>query len=345
MANDRRLTRKRLKKHKIVYNGIKRSERMNIAKTIQDLYARFGRLQGVTIECQKELIAIGITNSVASAEIFVQGAQISRFKRKQQAPILFLSRQCEYKQGQPLRGGIPICWPWFGQLKKNNDKITSQYKHSSLDSMPAHGCVRDVNWKVDSIETPSHDMTIVEFSLDLNTDLADNDSNARDTMWPFLAQLRYRVEVGEQLMATLTVSNQDTKEFSYSSALHSYFSVDHINNVIISGFSKTTYIDALDAWQEKKQIDDIAFNKEVDRIYTSAPEEIILSDRNRTIAITSKGSKSTIMWNPWIEKSQQLSQFADDEYQSMVCVEIANALNDIVSLKPGEVHAMTLAIA
>jgi glucose-6-phosphate 1-epimerase len=318
---------------------------MNIAKTIQHLYARFGRLQGVTIECQKELVAIGVTNSVASAEIFLQGAQISRFKRKQQAPILFLSRQCSYKQGQPLRGGIPICWPWFGQLKKNNEKITCQYKDLSIDSIPAHGCVRDINWKVDSIETPSHDSTVVELSLDLNANLIDKNSSVTKTVWPFLTQLRYRVEIGEKLTATLTVSNQDSQEFFYSAALHSYFSVDHINNVIISGFSKTTYVDVLDAWKEKKQADDIAFNKEVDRIYKSAPEEIVLSDRNRVIAITSKGSKSTIVWNPWIEKSQRLSQFANDEYQSMVCVETANALDDIVSLKPGEAHSMTLTIA
>lgn len=319
---------------------------MNIAKTIQNLYARFGRLQGVTIECQKELVAIGVTNSVASAEIFLQGAQISRFNRKQQDPILFLSRQCSYKQGQPLRGGIPICWPWFGQLKKNNEKITCQYKDSSIDSIPAHGLVRDINWKVDSIETPSHDVTVVELSLDLNTKLIDeNNNSASKTVWPFLTRLRYKVEIGEKLTATLTVSNQDNQEFSYSAALHSYFSVDHINNVIISGFSKTTYVDALDAWKEKKQIDDIAFNKEVDRIYKSAPEEIVLSDRNRSIALTSKGSKSTIVWNPWIEKSQRLSQFADDEYQSMVCIETANALDDIIRLKPGEAHSTTLTIA
>lgn len=319
---------------------------MNIAKTIQNLYTRFGRLQGVTIECQKELVAIGVTNSVASAEIFLQGAQISRFNRKQQDPILFLSRQCSYKQGQPLRGGIPICWPWFGQLKKNNEKITCQYKDLSIDSIPAHGLVRDINWEVDSIETPSHDVTVVELSLDLNAKLIDeNNNSASKTVWPFLTQLRYRVEIGEKLTATLTVSNQDYQEFFYSAALHSYFSVDHINNVIISGFSKTTYVDALDTWKEKKQIDDIAFNKEVDRIYKSAPEEIVLSDRNRIIAITSKGSKSTIVWNPWIEKSQRLSQFADDEYQSMVCIETANALEDFIRLKPGEAHSTTLTIA
>jgi glucose-6-phosphate 1-epimerase len=332
-------------KYQLILNTIKRSYCMNIAKTIQDLYARFGRLEGVTIECQKELVAIGVTNSVASAEIFLQGAQISRFKRKQQSPILFLSSHCSYKQGQPLRGGIPICWPWFGQLKKNDEKITDQYKDADLDAMPTHGCVRDISWQVNSIETPSHDITVVEFSLDLNPKRTDESGNVSKTFWPFLAQLRYRVEVGEQLTATLTVSNQDSQEFSYSAALHSYFSVNHINNVIISGFSKTTYVDAVDAWKEKKQVDDIAFNKEVDRIYKSAPTAIVLSDRNRIVEIASEGSKSTVVWNPWIEKSRQLPQFADDEYQSMVCIETANVLDDIISLNPGETHSLALTIA
>jgi glucose-6-phosphate 1-epimerase len=319
---------------------------MNIAETIQDLYARFGRLQGVTIECQKELVAIGVTNSAASAEVFLQGAQISRFKRKNQAPILFLSRQCSYKQGQPLRGGIPICWPWFGQFEKNSEIITSQYQKSTIDAMPAHGIIRAMTWQLDSIETPKHDLTVVEFSLHLNGQRVDEVKHSEyKALWPFLTQLRYRIEIGEKLTATFTVINQDNQNFSYSAALHSYFSVDHINNVIISGFAKTKYVDALDQWKEKKQVDDIAFNKEVDRIYKCSPEAITLSDRNRIIAIESTGSESTVIWNPWIEKSQQLSQFADDEYQSMVCIETANALDDIISLGPGDAHSLTLTIS
>jgi glucose-6-phosphate 1-epimerase len=318
---------------------------MDIAETIQGLYKRFGRLQGITIECQKELVAIGVSNTAASAEIFLQGAQISRFKRKNQAPILFLSQQSSYKQGQSLRGGIPICWPWFGQLEKNNEIIINQYKGSTIESMPAHGFVRTMNWELDSIETPKKDLTILEFSLRLDPNVIDTaNSNDYKSIWPFLTRLRYRIEIGEKLTASFSVFNQDSQTFSYSAALHSYFSVDHINNVIISGFSKTYYIDALDQWIEKKQTDDIAFNKEVDRIYKSAPRAIILSDRNRLITLASTGSKSTVIWNPWIKKSKQLSQFADDEYQSMVCIETANAADDFISLNPGEEHIMSLII-
>lgn len=327
---------------------IERYDYMNIAETIRELYARFGRLQGITIECQKDLVAIGVTNSAASAEIFLQGAQLSRYKRKGQAPILFLSEQCEYKQGHSLRGGIPICWPWFGELKKNSETITSQYKHSNIESMPSHGFVRTLNWELDSIEAPTADLTVIELSLSLNADSnegIDKEDRSYQASWPFAAQLRYRIEVGAQLTAALTVSNNDSRTFSYSAALHSYYSVNHINNVIISGFSKTEYVDALDGWKEKQQIDDIAFNKEVDRIYKCAPKEIILSDRNRLLSIKSEGSASTIIWNPWVEKSQRLSQFAHDAYQKMICIETANALDDTVSLKPHEQHTLQLTIA
>ncbi len=317
---------------------------MNIADRINDLYSRFGRLSGITIECHKDLIAIGVNNTVASAEIFLQGAQIARFQRKGESPTLFLSSQCVYKEGQALRGGVPICWPWFGVLQKNNDQITSQYKHLDAASAMSHGFVRLMEWQLDSVDVSSHDLTVLEFSLDLNADKNSAEPFYYKKYWPFVTQLRYRVEIGERLTASFVVSNQGAETFSYTSALHSYFAIDHIKNAIISGFSKTEYIDALDGWKQKTQLEDIAFNKEVDRIYKSAPPKIILSDRNRFITLTSEGSKSTVVWNPWLEKSKHLSQFADDEYQSMVCIETANALDDSVTLAAGEQHALTIAI-
>jgi len=318
---------------------------MNIADKIHDLYSRFGRLSGITIECHKDLVAIGVSNSAASAEIFLQGAQIARFQRKSESPILFLSEQCVYKNGQALRGGVPICWPWFGALQKNNTLITSQYEN--LDTVPAmsHGFVRVMEWQLDNIEIVNHDVTVLEFSLDLNVDSNDLESPFYKKYWPFVTSLRYRVEVGKSLTASFVVSNQGAETFSYTSALHSYFAVDHIKNAIISGFSKTEYIDALDEWKQKHQFEDIAFNKEVDRIYKSAPHKIVLSDRNRFITLASQGSESTVVWNPWVDKSKQLSQFADDEYQSMACIEVANALDDCVTLAAGEEHRLMLTIS
>ncbi len=318
---------------------------MNIADKINDLYSRFGRLPGITIECHKDLVAIGVSNSAASAEIFLQGAQISRFQRKGGSPVLFLSKQCIYKEGQALRGGVPICWPWFGVLEKNNELITAQYKNVDTASIMNHGFVRLMEWQLDNIEISNNNLTVLEFSLDLNDDNNNLAPVFYKKYWPFTTKLSYRVEIGKSLTASFVVSNKGSEPFSYTSALHSYFAVDHIKNAIISGFSKADYVDALDEWKQKTQLEDIAFNKEVDRIYKSSPHKIILSDRNRFIMLASQGSESTVIWNPWVDKSRQLSQFDDDEYQSMVCIETANALDDAVTLATGEEHRLMLTIS
>jgi len=139
---------------------------MNINDTIQSLYKDYGQLKGVTIECQKELVAIGIKNQAATAEVFLQGAQITRYQRIGEIPTLFLSQACEYQQGSALRGGIPICWPWFGDLAKNPEAVKQQVINEDQAAIatkfPAHGFVRQRDWTVESIRTPADDLTIVE---------------------------------------------------------------------------------------------------------------------------------------------------------------------------------------
>ncbi len=307
---------------------------MGIAEKIQDLYQRFGGLPGVTIECQKELLAIGISNSAASAEVFIQGAQVSRYQRhSDDEPLLFLSADCTYKQGVPLRGGIPICWPWFGALNKNEERIAKQYSNEILESAPAHGFVREREWQVDKIHMPSNNLTIIELSY-----VVDNSSV--EECWPFPARLCYRIEIGNQLSVSLQVENIGEQSFVYSGALHSYFSIANIDNVFISSFDEVDYIDALDDWQIKKQKGDIVFDQEVDRIYQNSPKSITLHDGQRKINIDAQGSESTVVWNPWIEKSQKLTQFNDKDYLRMVCVETANAAGDIVELAPGQTHSL-----
>ncbi len=310
---------------------------MSIAEKIQDLYQRFGGLPGITIECQKELLAIGISNSAASAEVFIQGAQVSRYQRHtDEAPILFLSDDCAYKQGVSLRGGIPICWPWFGALNKNKECVTKQYSSTVIESASAHGFVREREWQVDNIRMPSNNLTIIELSYVI-------DGNVEE-YWPFETRLSYRIEIGQQLTVNLQVENISKQSFAYSSALHSYFSVANIDNVFISNFDEIAYIDALDHWQLKKQKGDIVFDQEVDRIYQVSPQSIMLHDGQRKINIDTQGSTSTVIWNPWIEKSQKLTQFNDKDYLRMVCVETANVADNVVELAPGQTHNLSVTV-
>jgi len=316
---------------------------MNIIDTIQSLYKDYGQLKGVTIECQKELVAIGIKNQAATAEVFLQGAQITRYQRIDKSPTLFLSKACEYKQGSTLRGGIPICWPWFGDLAKNPEVIQQQLindDQSATTEFPAHGFVRQREWAVESIRTPADDLTIVELSYHVKD----------EPLWPFDTLLTCRISIGATLSVSLHIANNSTQAFVFSAALHSYFAVNHIDHVRISGFNQSDYYDALDVnekneWPLKTQQGDITFSEEVDRVYQSSKTPVTINEKNRTIAITSLGSDSTVVWNPWVDKSQTLSQFKGDDYQRMVCVETANAVDNAICLGAGEGHKLEVTIA
>jgi glucose-6-phosphate 1-epimerase len=317
---------------------------MNINDTIQTLYKGYGQLKGVTIECQKELVAIGIKNQAATAEVFIQGAQITRYQRIDEAPTLFLSKACDYQQGSALRGGIPICWPWFGDLGKNSETVKQQLmgddKTAATTEFPAHGFVRQRDWIVESIRTPADDLTIIELSYHVKD----------EPLWPFDTVLTCRIAIGATLSVSLHIANKSSKAFAFSAALHTYFAVSHIDHVRIAGFDQSEYYDSLDVndkgeWQVKTQQGDITFSDEVDRVYQSSNAPVAITDKNRTMNVTSAGSRSAVVWNPWVDKAQTLSQFKGEDYQRMVCLETANAVDDVIRLEAGEAHKLELTIA
>jgi len=323
---------------------------MNIATTIQTLYQQYGLLSGITIECQNDLVAIGVRNKAATAEVFIQGAQLTRYQRIGESPLLFLSDKCLYQQGHSLRGGIPICWPWFGALDKNPEKVTEQFIIDDIPQAPAHGFIRDCDWKIESITLPSDQLTIVELSYDIG---CDGESNSHQ-WWPFSTQLRYRIEIGESLSATLSVKNTGDKPFAYSNALHTYFSVSHIDHVQLKGLDQLAYVDTLindqnGQWVCKTQQGNMAIDQEVDRIYSGDTSSLVIKDKaikssDRAICVDSRGSQSVVVWNPWADQSKHLSQFADDDYLQMICIETANVLDDCVELMPDQEHQLQLMI-
>lgn len=321
---------------------------MSIAHTINTLFTEYGKLKGVTIECQRELVAIGIKNQAATAEVFLQGAQVTRYQRVGESPTLFLSDACDYQQGSALRGGIPICWPWFGDLAKNPSAVQDQLTANNAGVFPAHGFVREREWTVESIRTPADDLTIV----DLRYHVKD------EPLWPFDTILTYRIAIGASLSVSLHISNNSEQHVTFSGALHTYLALSQIDKVSISGFDQSRYYDAVDVnekgeWPIKTQQGDITFDKEVDRVYQQTGSPIVVNEKindsgvrnSKTIKLTSSGSNSTVIWNPWIEKSARLSQFNNDDYQRMVCVETANAVDDVICLEPKNTHTLQLTIS
>ncbi|KAA3665434.1 MAG: D-hexose-6-phosphate mutarotase [Chloroflexi bacterium] len=276
-----------------------------------------------------DLPVMRVENEVATAVISIYAGHVLSYQPKRQPKgqpdVLWMSKEAVFDVDQPIRGGIPVIWPWFGP-------------HPTDGNQFAHGFARRMMWGVK--ETGEDENGRIHITLELTETEETKDVFSHDF------ELKLTIVVGLALEVTLIVENKSDAEFSYTAALHSYFNISNIDDISIRGLEGVTYLDQLDDMQRKEQVGPIQFTEETDRIYveTTAVCEIIDPGLNRVIWIDKRGSESTVVWNPWIEKSQRMADFGDDEYRSMVCVETANAADDVVMLEPGEVGGVTAVI-
>ncbi|WP_415888169.1 D-hexose-6-phosphate mutarotase [Neptuniibacter sp. SY11_33] len=297
---------------------------MNLADQVQALYAKYGALKGITIEIHKQLIAIAVKNEAASATVFLQGAQVAEYSRIGEQPVLWLSQENDFKAGKSLRGGVPICWPWFGDLSRNPDQVKEQVNYTEV---PAHGFVRAQDWELLAVDLIDSETTRLTLQLEvLPTEL-----------WPYPAVLRLTVTVGTELDLELKVKNLGSDSFSYTSALHSYLQIGHVSETAIEGLETVEYIDTLENWQVKQSNSAIDISAETDRIYPNIPAQVAIKDKQmrRQIVMSADNLPDMVVWNPWIDKSKRLSHFADNDYENMVCLENASVLDNAVDLAPG----------
>ncbi len=226
-------------------------------------------------------------------------------------PLLWLSEVSDFEAGKAIRGGVPICWPWFGFNENKN--------------LPQHGFARVSMWEF--IKSDESD----EKSSSLIFRLTHGSQTLK--MWRYKFELELHVTISDKLTMELKTTNLDCESFVLTQALHTYFKVSHISHALIKGLDKKPYLDAL-TWKNEIQEGDITFNQEVDRVYQEVTDEIILRDENREIHIKNSGSSSTVVWNPWIEKTLRMSAMNENAYEHMLCIESANAFDDRKVLKP-----------
>ncbi|MEO4046950.1 D-hexose-6-phosphate mutarotase [Pseudomonas sp. CAU 1711] len=264
-----------------------------------------------------------------------QGAQVLHYQHGDQPPIIWLSEQAGYQHGQAVRGGVPLCWPWFGDLARN--PLPVQALHDSLGEAPAHGGVRGLDWQLLGIEQQG-EAVLLQFLCDTRQQPLPH--------WPHAAELRLDIRLDQRLHLSLNSRNLDDAPLHLSQALHSYFAVSDIRQSRVLGLDGCRYIDTLDGWQERRQAGALAFAGETDRIYLDVPTRLALVDAgwNRRILLEAEGSRSAVLWNPWIGKAQRLSQFAEDAWQRMLCIETANAWDDCIELAPGASHELRLSL-
>lgn len=295
-----------------------------------------------TIQLQQsgDLPLLLVNNCSASAVIALQGAQVLRYQRQGTAdqptqPLLWLSDLAAYQRGQSVRGGIPVCWPWFGDLDRNPAAVQQQYSRNNAPApAPAHGLVRSCNWLIDSCS-----------ELDDETHITLRCPTAEMNLGNI--ELLLQITIGDSLRLQLRTTNNGNSNFVFTQALHSYFAISDIHTAAVEGLENTRYIETLENWTEKKQHGAVTFSGETDRIYLDIPEHIDIVDTawQRNIQLYAKGSRSAVVWNPWIEKSKRLSQFAPEAWQHMLCIESANVLDDCIALAPAESHTLALTIA
>lgn len=270
----------------------------------------------------------------AQLDICQQGGQIlSYFPDIGQPPLIWLSDCAEYAKGQGVRGGMPVCWPWFGDIQRNPTAVQKM----TTKGAPFHGLARTLDWQLLS---SCADSTSVQLSLQLDAShgLAD---------WPHAAMLQLRIELGERLTICLDNHNLGIEPLAISQALHTYFAVSDIHQVAVLGLEHCSYHETLEQWQLREQVGALSFSGETDRVYLQVPEHLQIVDQGwqRRIHLRTQGSRSVIVWNPWIEKAHTLSGFAGDAWQQMLCIENANVLADHLLLAPNERHRLQLELS
>jgi glucose-6-phosphate 1-epimerase len=264
-----------------------------------------------------------------------QGAQILSYQEDDQPPLIWLSEQAAYKRGQGVRGGVPVCWPWFGGLQRNPQAV--QGMHLQPAAAPAHGLVRNLDWQLQGIDSRDDGIQL-EFVY--------NSATQPLTDWPHAAELRLSIRLDERLHIQLSSRNLGDAPLAISQALHSYFAVSDVRHVAVEGLHGCRYIETLEDWQQRQQDGLLQFRGETDRIYLDTPAQLSILDRawQRRIQLHSSGSSSAVLWNPWVDKAQRLSQFATDAWPGMLCIEHANVLDDIRVLAAGEQHQLDLSL-
>jgi glucose-6-phosphate 1-epimerase len=283
---------------------------------------------GVTlVDGQGGLPAVLVETDQCSALIYLHGAHVADWTPRDQEPVLWMSARSNYSSGTPLRGGVPICFPWFGPGRGG-------------DRSPAHGFARVAPWRlVGAREVLGEEAGGVRLAFELTgrdvAGLPGADGFADDFT------LRYVVTCGRVLTLALTTQAGATA-LEIEEALHTYLAVGDIGEVTVEGLDAADYVDKAPGGRaENTQHGDVTFGGETDRVYFST-ESATVVDRGlgRRIRIDKEGSACTVVWNPWVAKSSAMADFGDQEWPGMVCVETANALSAWVAVPPGDSHTM-----
>ena len=298
---------------------------LTMSQSIEDLKAILkDHPEFAVTEPEPGFPVIEVHSSVSAATIALHGAQVLTWAPTGHPPVLYVSPKAKMIPGTPLRGGIPICWPWFN-------------KHPEDPSKPAHGFARTRFWELVSGDVNGKVVTVV-FKL-----LPDEETRS---LFPHEFELTATIRVADKLRVKLNMKNTGDDNYRVSSALHTYLSLGDIERIQLEGVKGSHYMDQLtDDEEAVYQEKNLQIKGEVDRIYQSMSSVLVRDlDRQRSVFVDKAGSRSTVIWNPWKAKAKAIADLPDSGYKEFVCVECANAGTDKPILRPNSSHTVETVI-
>ena len=264
---------------------------------------------------------IVLVEAHGSCEVSFHGAHVLSYRPTGHAPVLWLAKSFKtLAPGKAIRGGVPVCWPWFGPC----------------EGLPMHGFARTSRWRLLKTDYDSYSTAVT---------LVLEDTDETRAIWPHRFRLEYEVSVGATLRLSLSTTNTGDAPFEIREALHSYFVVGDAASVSVEGLDGVKYLDRAPGGVDTVQSGDVRIEAETDRIYIDAPDETFISDpvAGRRIRIAKDGAADCVVWNPWIEKAARLADMDDDDYHRFLCVETAQTRP--ISVAPGETHRVRASIS
>ncbi|MDO8771005.1 MAG: D-hexose-6-phosphate mutarotase [Burkholderiaceae bacterium] len=295
---------------------------MDILEILNSRFAIPGQLRFQPLG--EGLVAVHITNTHASATLCLQGGHLLSWQPAScPEPVIWMSPAAKFAPHQAIRGGIPVCWPWFGA-------------HASQASFPAHGFARTQPWQVTGTRALEDGSTEIALTL-LQT-------GATHVLWPHPSRLDMLLNVGNTLKIALITRNLGEEDFVIREALHTYFQVGDIAKVSVSGLAEGAYMDKAAGGTRSQQVGAVSFSGEVDRVYVNTGSTCVIEDPGlqRRIRIAKLGSQSTVVWNPWQARAAQMGDLGPHGWRDFVCVESGNALENAVTVTAGGSHTLAV---
>ena len=262
----------------------------------------------------------------AEAHVYLHGAHLTHFQPRGERPVLWLSEHSAFAPGKAIRGGVPICFPWFGPK-------------ADAAAAPIHGFARLALWSLAAVEKgPSGELVAA-------LELRSGEDSRRSLPGAFA--LRVTVGVGRTLRMSLRVTNTGDQPFRFEEALHSYFAVGDVRRLAMGGLEGAAYVDKADGWARRTLGSaTLRITGETDRVFCGRRGPITVEDPvwQRRLVIGRAGSSTAVVWNPWQAKAKAMPDFGDDEWTGMVCAETANAMDDALTLEPGSSHELVTTV-